>query len=204
MGMLNGKDFGEFPPRPAQRSEMQEFHSPAYLDVLQEASRGNLDIEGLHMGLGTPECPVFKDLYDYASLACGATLTGAEMILSGQTSVAFNPSGGYHHAHPSKASGFCYINDVVLACMKLTSAGKRVLFLDVDVHHCDGVQEAFYSRSDVMTISFHESGKTLFPGTGFETKQAWETGEASASTYLFRRGPTTKFLPPPFILLAFR
>jgi acetoin utilization protein AcuC len=88
--------------------------------------------------------------------------------LSGAADVAFNPSGGFHHAGPEKASGFCYINDVALACMTLAEEGKRVLYLDVDVHHGDGVAYAFYDRSDVMTISFHESPRTLFPGTGYE------------------------------------
>jgi len=119
------------------------------------------------MGIGTPDCPVFKGLYDGAVLATGGTLVGAKLILSGEADVTFNPSGGFHHAGPERASGFCYINDVVLACIKLAEAGKRVLYLDVDVHHGDGVAYAFYDRRDVMTISFHQSGRTLFPGTGF-------------------------------------
>jgi acetoin utilization deacetylase AcuC-like enzyme len=106
-------------------------------------------------------------MYEYACLAAGATVTGAECILRGETMTAFNPSGGYHHAWPDHASGFCYINDIVLACMTLAAAGRRVAFVDMDVHHSDGVQGAFYDRSDVLVISMHESGKTLFPGTGF-------------------------------------
>jgi acetoin utilization protein AcuC len=90
------------------------------------------------------------------------------LILSDSADVAFNPSGGLHHAGPELASGFCYINDMAIACTILAEAGKKVLYLDVDVHHGDGVQNAFYDRCDVMTISFHESGRTLFPGTGFE------------------------------------
>jgi len=82
--------------------------------------------------------------------------------------VAFNPSGGFHHAGPEKASGFCYINDVALACTILAEESKRVLYIDVDVHHGDGVAYGFYDRRDVMTISFHESPGTLFPGTGRE------------------------------------
>jgi acetoin utilization protein AcuC len=107
-------------------------------------------------------------MYDYAVLAAGGTLVGAEMILSGAADIAFNPSGGYHHAFPEKAAGFCYINDNALACTILADAGKRVLYLDVDVHNGDGVAHCFYERSDVMTISLHENPKTLFPGTGFE------------------------------------
>jgi acetoin utilization protein AcuC len=120
------------------------------------------------MGIGTGDCPVFDGLYEYAVLATGGTLVGAKLILSGAADVAFNPSGGFHHAGPERASGFCYINDVALACIILAEQGKRVMYVDVDVHHGDGVAYAFYDRCDVMTISFHESPRTLFPGTGFE------------------------------------
>jgi acetoin utilization protein AcuC len=105
-------------------------------------------------------------MYDYAALASGATLTAAELIATGRAGVAFNPSGGYHHAHAARAAGFCYLNDVVLGCIRLADAGMKVMFVDVDAHHADGVQEAFYARRDVMTVSFHQDGRTLFPGTG--------------------------------------
>jgi hypothetical protein len=120
------------------------------------------------MGLGTPDCPLFPDMFDYVRLAAGGRSPAAKLILAGEAHIAFNPAGGFHHAHPARASGFCYVNDVVLACETMAAAGRRVLFLDIDAHHGDGVQDAFYDRSDVMTISMHESGRTLFPGTGFE------------------------------------
>ena len=167
-GLLGGRGQREVAPAPAGREALLEFHTAKYLDALLRAPQGELTVEGLHMGLGTPDCPVFVGMYEYAALAAGATLTAAELILSGEAAVAFNPSGGYHHAGPSRAAGFCYVNDVVLGCLKLTAAGRRVVFLDVDAHHCDGVQEAFYSRRDVMTISLHQNGRTLFPGTGWE------------------------------------
>ena len=167
MGLLTGPDRAERAAKPATRDELEMFHTPRYLDTLQQAEKGHLGADGLYMGLGTPDCPVFKGLNDYAALACGATLTGARLLLAGETRVAFNPSGGYHHAFPERAAGFCYINDIAIACMTLAEHLKRVLLLDVDVHHADGVQHAFYGRSDVMTISFHESGRYLFPGTGF-------------------------------------
>lgn len=166
MNLLSGPDRRQDAPGPADLAVVERFHTPRYLDVLRGAEQGNMGLEGLEMGLGTPETPVFKGMVDYAMLACGATLTGVELILSGEAGVAFNPSGGYHHAGPSRASGFCYVNDVALACLVLAERGKRVLFLDVDAHHGDGVQNAFYGRSDVMTMSFHETGEALFPGTG--------------------------------------
>jgi acetoin utilization protein AcuC len=122
------------------------------------------------MGIGTPDCPVFKDMLDYASWACGASLTGVDLILSGETNIALNLSGGFHHAKAEKAAGFCYINDLVLACIRFLENSKRVLYLDIDAHHGDGVQDAFYSNNEVLVISLHESGKTLFPWKGYENE----------------------------------
>jgi len=170
LGLLRGNGIKEIAPKSATRSELEAFHSARYLDELQRAAEGKLTKEGSDMGFGTLDCPVFSDMYKYASLACGATLTGAELILSGEADIAFNPSGGFHHAKAEKASGFCCLNDVVLGCLRLAEKGKKVLYLDVDAHHCDGVQDAFYARNDVMVISLHESGKTLFPWTGFENE----------------------------------
>jgi len=168
MGLLSGNGISEVAPVAAGRMELKKFHTARYLHALKNASAGRLDTEALKMGIGSPDCPVFKGLYEYAVLAAGGTLTAAKMILAGQADIGFNPSGGYHHAAPELAAGFCYINDVALACIVLAEKGKRVLYLDVDVHNGDGVANAFYERSDVMTISFHENPKTLFPGTGFE------------------------------------
>jgi len=168
MGLLTGEFRCEVAPEPAKRDTLEKFHSKSYLDALQAAAKGDFSVELLDMGIGTPDCPIFSDMYDYSVLACGATLTAANLILSQDAELAFNPSGGLHHAGPQSASGFCYINDVAIGCLVLAEAGKRVLYLDVDAHHGDGVQNVFYDRADVMTISFHQDGKTLFPGTGFE------------------------------------
>jgi acetoin utilization protein AcuC len=168
MGLLSGKGRKEIPPEPIERVVLKKFHSAHYLHVLKEVSRGKFNSEALGMGIGTSDCPVFKGLFEGAVLAAGGTLVGARTILSGQAIAAFNPSGGFHHAMPERASGFCYINDVALACMVLAEEGKRVLYVDVDVHHGDGVAYAFYDRRDVMTISLHQNPRTLFPGTGFE------------------------------------
>jgi len=167
MGFLNGGGRIEVAPKPAEELTLKKFHSAGYLHVLKNCEQGKFEAGAFSMGLGTGDCPIFKGMYDYAVLACGGTVTAANMILSGQADIAFNPSGGFHHAHPESASGFCYINDVAVGCALLAEAGKKVLYLDVDVHHGDGVGYGFYDRSDIMTISFHESGSTLFPGTGF-------------------------------------
>ncbi len=168
MDLLSGDNRSEVAPVPAERLVLKKFHSARYLHALKTAAKGRWDTEALDMGIGTLDCPVFSGMYDYAVLATGGTLTAAKLILSGSAEVAFNPSGGFHHAGPERASGFCYINDVALACTILAEEGKRVLYLDVDVHHGDGVAYGFYDRRDVMTISFHESPGTLFPGTGRE------------------------------------
>ncbi|MHC4325202.1 MAG: arginase family protein, partial [Planctomycetota bacterium] len=168
MGLLTGSGGREIPPEPAERVVLKKFHTARYLHALKRSAAGHWSPEALEMGIGSPDCPIFKGLYDYAVLAAGGTLTAAKMILAGRTDLAFNPSGGYHHAGPELAAGFCYIDDVALACIVLAEQGKRVLYLDVDVHHGDGVANAFYDRSDVLTISLHQNPKTLFPGTGFE------------------------------------
>ena len=180
MGLLSGNGRKEIAPVPAKRITLKKFHTARYLHALKTASEGRWDAEALGMGIGTSDCPVFEGLYDYAVLVTGGTLNAAKLILSGDAAVAFNPSGGFHHAHPERAAGFCYINDVALACTVLAEQGppeaglskpafgRRVLYVDVDVHHGDGVAYAFYDRCDVMTISLHEDPKILFPGTGFQ------------------------------------
>ena len=170
LGLLSGDGRSEVAPVPVERIVLKKFHSARYLHALKKASPRRWDAEAFDMGLGTQDCPIFERLYDYAVLAAGGTLVAAERILAGSADVAFNPSGGFHHAGPERASGFCYINDVALACTILAEAGKRVLYLDVDVHHGDGVAYAFYNRRDVMTISLHENPKLLFPGTGFQNE----------------------------------
>ena len=177
MGLLSGPDRDVAGPLPATREELEAFHTPRYLEALRRAGDGDLDPDALFMGLGSSDCPVFEGMYDYSVLACGATLTGARLLLSGEADVAFNPSGGYHHAGPEKAAGFCYINDLAIACMALAQQGRRVFYLDVDVHHGDGVQDAFYDRADVMTVSLHETGRLLFPGTGFADEIGTGEGE---------------------------
>ncbi len=178
-GLLHNHHQREVAAAPASRAALEQFHPARYLDILQRASAGDLQLASLHAGLGSSDTPVFRDLWNYAVLAAGASLTAADLILAGDATIAFSPWGGFHHAFPEKASGFCYVNDVVLACLRLAGHGKRVLFLDVDAHHGDGVQAAFYGRRDVMTISLHESGRTLYPWGGFED----EIGDGAGRGY---------------------
>jgi acetoin utilization protein AcuC len=171
-GFYTGDDRMEVAPVPATIDELRVFHADAYLAALQRVSGGSIEVADLHMGLGTADCPVFPQLFEYSRLASGGTITAARQILAGDAHIAFNPSGGYHHAHQAKAEGFCYVNDVVLGCQVLAGAGKRVLCLDLDAHHGNGTQNAFYDRRDVFTISLHESGETLFPGAASKMRSA--------------------------------
>lgn len=169
-GLLGGADRAEVAPRKASFAELQRIHSAGYLQELQRAAAAGPSVEALRLGIGREDTPVFADLFDYGAWACGAGLTAAELLLEGKADIVFNLLGGFHHAHAARAGGFCFLNDVALACDALARAGKRVVCLDVDAHHGDGTQALFYERPDVMTISMHESGKTLFPWGGFENE----------------------------------
>jgi acetoin utilization protein AcuC len=167
-------------PAPARESDLLSFHDKKYIGILKKANEGIFKEEWLQRGLGTTECPVYKGVYDYSLLGAGATLLGVDLIDDGTADVVFNPTGGFHHAGKDFAAGFCYINDVVLAAKRWLDRKRRVLYVDIDAHHGDQVAEAFYGSSRVMTISFHESGKTLFPfKTGFED----ETGRGRGKGY---------------------
>jgi acetoin utilization protein AcuC len=123
----------------------------------------------LYHGIGTMENPIFSGLYQFCLLSVAATLKGVEMVTGGFES-AFNPSGGFHHAHSDRAGGFCYVNDAVIAIKRLKKLGMRIAYVDIDAHHGDGVQDAFYDDPEVLTVSIHESGRTLFPWGGFENE----------------------------------
>lgn len=131
---------------------------------------GKVNLDMLAHGLGTEDNPILPGIYEWSLIASGATCLGADGIAKGEIDVAFNPVGGFHHAQPDRAEGFCYVNDVAVACLELLNRGLKLAFVDVDAHHCNGVQDVFYSDDRVLVVSFHESGKTLYPGTGQETE----------------------------------
>ncbi|MCK4538339.1 MAG: acetoin utilization protein AcuC [Candidatus Krumholzibacteria bacterium] len=156
---------------------LERFHTKEYIDLLRDAgSGGDIGVEMLYHGLGTMENPIFRDVYDFAALSVTASVRGARIVAE-EGRCAFNPCGGFHHAHRDRASGFCYVNDIVIAIDELLRLGARVAYLDVDAHHGDGVQEAFYDDPGVMIVSLHESGKTLFPWGGFEKESGGQGAE---------------------------
>jgi acetoin utilization protein AcuC len=157
-------------PNPCSRADLDRFHSCEYLDLLEMTATEGLR-ESPKFGLGSSDNPIFPGLWLYCLTVAGGSIEAALWIAAGReiglTRRAFHPAGGLHHAHADRASGFCYVNDGALAIERLVSAGLRVLYVDVDAHHGDGVQEAFYASDRVMAVSIHQDGRTLFPGTGF-------------------------------------
>ena len=154
-------------PPPADEDVIARFHARDYLDVLKSAESGSAPSIACRYGLGPGDNPVFPGIWSAARLAAGGSLLGARLVADGEVTRAFHFAGGLHHAMPDRASGFCYVNDAVLAILHLRARGLRVAYIDIDAHHGDGVQYAFYSDPDVLTISTHERGDRLFPGTGF-------------------------------------
>lgn len=142
------------------------FHEEKYLKLLRQAGSGEPNMEMLAHGLGTDDNPLLPGIYDWAMKTAGATQMGIEFLASGKFELAFNPLGGFHHAHPGRAAGFCYLNDVGIALRWALNAGLKVAYVDIDAHHCDGVQNAFYKENRALVISLHETGDSLFPGTG--------------------------------------
>ncbi len=154
-------------PRDATRDEIERIHAPDYVEaVIQASADPDLDYGrwGLHHSGDTPP---FEGMHEASLLTTGASLVAMEEVLAGRARVAFNGSGGLHHAMRARASGFCIYNDPAIVCGLLADRGMRVAYVDIDAHHGDGVQAAFYDTDQVLTISLHESGRSLFPGTGF-------------------------------------
>jgi acetoin utilization protein AcuC len=178
-GLLDLPSVEFIPTIKAEEKDLAVFHSEEYLNILRQANEGHFMGDAYLYGLGPGDNPIFPGLLDWSLLVTGATLQAIDFVLNGKGEVAFNIAGGLHHAMRSRASGFCYINDPVIGIMKLLSRGKRVAYIDIDAHHGDGVQKAFYESNRVLTISLHESGCTLFPGTGFE----YEIGEGEGEGY---------------------
>ena len=167
-GAFDSEDARLVSPRPATEAELGWLHVPEYVEAVKCLSRGEGAHEAPRFNFSLQgDNPYYPQMYQAATLSSGATLVAAELVGSGEADVAFNISGGLHHAAATHASGFCVFNDPALAIHYFLQSGKRVAYVDVDAHHGDGVQDAFYGDERVLTISVHESGRYLFPGTGF-------------------------------------
>jgi len=155
-------------PSPASSQDITKWHDEDYIKFLQKVSPLNAPNFNKHLNrfnVGN-DCPIFDGMFEFCARYTGASLEAARRLGAGEHEVAINWSGGLHHAKRSEASGFCFVNDIVLAINELLKTFARVLYIDIDIHHGDGVQEAFYLTDRVMTLSFHKYGQNFFPGTG--------------------------------------
>jgi acetoin utilization protein AcuC len=152
-------------PEPASDAELEWVHEPAYLEVIKAFSRD--PFAPGRAGIGPGDTPAFAGMHEASAAVAGGSLRAMEAILRGDVLHAFHPGGGLHHAMPARASGFCVYDDPALAIARARREGLRVLYIDLDVHHGDGVQAIHWSDPGVMTVSIHETGMALFPGTGF-------------------------------------
>src|SRR6478735_8046804 len=176
LGVFDSPDVRLVPGPTASDDELALVHTRGYIDTVRRLSDHPDEVDLAH-GLGTADDPVFEGMHDASAHIVGATLEGARMIWRGEVEHALNVSGGLHHAMADTASGFCVYNDPAIAIGWLLANGaQRVAYVDIDAHHGDGVQAAFWDDPRVLTISLHESPRTLFPGTGFSN----ETGGPDA------------------------
>jgi acetoin utilization protein AcuC len=168
-GLLEPPDVAIVPPPLAPDGEVLLAHSADYVAAVKDASTTGRAQPGF--GIGPGDTPAFLGMHEAAARAAGATCEALDAVLDGRSARAHSPAGGLHHAHHDHASGFCIYNDAVIAIERAIRArpGLRVAYVDIDAHHGDGVEAAFIERPDVLTLSVHESGTYLFPGTGRAT-----------------------------------
>eukprot|EP00494_Astrolonche_serrata_P030665 UN30933 len=161
------KNMKIYRPFAIRGEDMTIFHADDYVNFLKSVSPNNehnfpREVERFNVDM---DCPVFDGLWKFCQLSAGGSVGGAYQLNTQAADVVLNWTGGLHHAKKSEASGFCYINDIVLSILELLKRHQRVLYIDIDIHHGDGVEEAFYTTDRVMTVSFHKYGD-FFPGTG--------------------------------------
>jgi len=152
-------------PEPALDEELLWCHTARYIDVVRRFSEQPFGGPAAGIGEGGDD-PPFPGMHEAGAMVAGGSIRAVEAILRGDAEHAFHPGGGLHHAMPDRASGFCIYDDPALAIARARRDGLRVLYVDLDVHHGDGVQAIHWSDPGVLTLSFHETGRYLFPGTG--------------------------------------
>ena len=165
--ILDGQRVVEVPARDASEDDLLLVHTDRYIDAVKAAGSGQAG-DWWRFGFGPGDNPIFPQMHEASTRVAGASLTAADALLSGRSEHAFNPAGGLHHAMPERASGFCVYDDPAIAIAWMLQQGaERIAYVDVDVHHGDGPQAIFFDDPRVLTISLHQDGRTLFPGTGF-------------------------------------
>jgi acetoin utilization protein AcuC len=169
------------PAEAASDAELELVHDPGYIAAVRQAGSGGLWGGFGAYGLGTPDNPVFRGMHEASALVAGATLAAARAVWSAQPGHGASIAGGLHHAMAGRASGFCVYNDPAIAIAWLLREGaQRVSYVDIDVHHGDGVQAAFYHDPRVLTVSLHQDPVTLFPGTGYPAETGGPGAEGTA------------------------
>ncbi|MER2171511.1 acetoin utilization protein AcuC [Paenisporosarcina quisquiliarum] len=173
------------PPRMATDEELLLVHDANYIEKVKEASKENADSTKYESyGIGTEDTPIFPDMHEASATLVGGTLTAVDYVMGGKSSHAVNLGGGLHHGFRGRASGFCVYNDSSVAIKYMQEKyNARVLYIDTDAHHGDGVQWSFYDDPNVCTISIHETGRYLFPGTGNITERG--SGEGYGTSFNF-------------------
>ncbi|MDZ4168140.1 MAG: acetoin utilization protein AcuC [Coriobacteriia bacterium] len=180
-GLLDEGGARAVEPPTATDEDLLLVHSLDYLEHVKAVSESPESADSSR-GLGPGDTPAIRDLHAAAALGVGGTIDALEAIASGRASRTFSPAGGMHHAHRDRASGFCVYNDLAVAIERAIERhpSLRVAYIDIDAHHGDGVQEVFAERSNVLTVSVHESGRYLFPGTGDARDRGTGAGEGFA------------------------
>lgn len=183
------KHMNVFKPPRAGREDLTKFHSDDYINFLHRITPLNMQeyptqLQKFNVG---EDCPVFDGVYEFCQVSAGGSIASAVKLNHGSADIAINWAGGLHHAKKQDASGFCYVNDIVLAILELLKYHNRVLYIDIDVHHGDGVEEAFYSTDRVMTVSFHKYGE-YFPGTGDIKDIGYSKGKYYSINFPLRDG----------------
>jgi acetoin utilization protein AcuC len=171
-GVINQPWIRILRPESIDKSLLTLFHEPEYLRILEKASHGEVGIEILERGIGTTDNPIIPGIFEWSLKVVGGTNTAMRQVVNGDALTAFNPLGGFHHARSDRAEGFCYINDIVIAIKDTLdkSPDIKVAYIDIDAHHGNGVQEAFYDDPRVLFVSIHETGRTLYPWSGSEVE----------------------------------
>lgn len=183
-GLTAGAEVVE--PRPATEAELGLCHARGYIEVVRMLSdpfmRDGIERAALReAGFGSEDNPVVDGMHEAAAMVAGGSLVAAESVHAGLAVHAFNPAGGLHHATWNRASGFCVYNDVAVVAAWLRQRGHRVACVDVDAHHGDGTEAIFFADPEVLTISLHESGRYLFPGTGFADETGVGAGKGASA-----------------------
>lgn len=180
-GLIGGDAMAVVEPQPANEEDLLRVHDAAYIAAVHEAGRDPRAFVPGH-GIGPGDNPAFAGMHEAAALVCGAAVSAFQEVLEDRCDRALSPAGGLHHAHRDRAAGFCIYNDpaVGIAWALERYPDLRIASIDIDAHHADGVQEAFWDEPRVLTASIHESGRYLFPGTGFADERGGPHAQGSA------------------------